>query len=287
VIDLLPTDYMRELLRRCLDEDGGLHGDVTTSSMMLSDAQGCFAIHVRGCGTVAGLNPIADSIGVFGELTMELKHQDGDQVQDEQIAILEGSMPAILVAERTILNILGHTSGIASLTRQFVDAIASTECVVCDTRKTTPGLRLLDKYAVTCGGGTLHRLGLHDAVLYKDNHLASLHDFPEQLGAAIANAKTHQDLKCIEVEVDTLEQLEKVLLLPVDMILLDNMTNEQLSLAVSLRNESDSSPLLEASGGVSLETIRLIAETGVDRIAVGALTHRAPWLDIGLDIIDA
>ena len=282
----LTRDYMQSLLQRCIDEDGGFHGDVTTRSIVSKELKNRFTIRVRGKGTIAGLNAIADSIDVFEGLAMELLHHDGNQVQDECIAIVEGPTQMILVAERTILNILGHASGIATLTRQFVEVVSGTQCEVCDTRKTTPGLRVLEKYAVTCGGGTSHRLGLHDAALYKDNHVFHLEDYSSQLGCAIDNIQSNQSLSFIEVEVDTIEQLEQVLLMPVDIVLLDNMTNDQLTRAVSMRDCCINSPLLEASGGVTLDSIREIAETGVDRIAVGALTHQASWLDIGLDAIN-
>ena len=146
---------------------------------------------------------------------------------------------------------------------------------------------MLDKYAVTCGGGSSHRIGLHDAALYKDNHLAGMENIVSELGAAISYAKENNELQFVEVEVDTLTQLEQVLSLPVDIILLDNMSPELLREAVELRDASDSSPLLEASGGVTLDTVREIAETGVDRISIGGLVHQATWIDVGLDAIDA
>jgi len=145
---------------------------------------------------------------------------------------------------------------------------------------------MLDKYAVACGGGTLHRLGLHDAALYKDNHLAGLQQFSAQLRSAIEFARADRPLQFIEVEVDALQQLAEVLLLPVDIVLLDNMTTSQLREAVTMRDESQHKPLLEASGGVTLDSVFDIASSGVDRVAVGGLTHQAPWLDIGLDVID-
>lgn len=278
---------MRSLLQRCIEEDGGFQGDVTTNSIIAPEMRGKFALHVRGYGTIAGLNPIAEVIDVLGDFEISLVHHDGDDVQDEIIAILDGQVRSILVAERTLLNIVGHASGIASRTRQFVDAVAGTNCKICDTRKTTPGLRVLDKYAVMCGGGTSHRLGLQDAALYKDNHLSTLEDVSIELNAAISIVKEMNDVKFIEIEVDTIEQLEKVLLLPVDIILLDNMSPETLKQAVVLRDASDSSPLLEASGGVNLETVRRIADTGIDRISIGGLTHQSTWLDVGLDTMHA
>ena len=283
---LLPTEAVRVLLNRCIDEDGGVDGDVTSQSIIQPEASGRFAINVRENGVIAGLEPISSAIDVFGDITMETHHQDGEEVQGATIATLEGSIKTVLLAERTILNILGHASGVATNTRKFVEAIAHTECVVCDTRKTTPGLRMLDKYAVACGGGTPHRVGLHDAALYKDNHLAGLDDPASKLQEAIKIVRENQSLKFVEVEVDSLHQLEECLLLDVDIILLDNFSIEQLLRAVDIRNSSEQTPLLEASGGITIETVRDIAQTGVDCVAVGALTHRAPWLDIGLDAID-
>tara|TARA_B100000959_G_scaffold233563_1_gene251051 strand:- start:523 stop:1377 length:855 start_codon:yes stop_codon:yes gene_type:complete len=284
---MITNKYMRSLLLRCVEEDGGLDGDITTNSLNLYNETGRFAINVRGNGTVAGLEPIAEAIDLFGDVSMTLLLNDGDEAYDENIAILEGSVRAILVAERTILNVICHASGVATQTKKFVDKVAGTGCAICDTRKTTPGLRLLDKYAVVCGGGTSHRMGLHDAALYKDNHLSELGDLTKELGAAIVCVKENNELKFVEVEVDSLNQLEKVLLLPVDIILLDNMPPELLRQAVELRDASGSSPLLEASGGVTLDTVREIAETGVDRISIGGLVHQAVWIDVGLDAVDA
>ena len=285
-LNLMTSEYMHSLLRRCIEEDGG-NRDVTTESIVSPQSNEKFAINVRGSGTIAGLNPIASAMDVFEDLSIELLCTDGDQVQNNNIALLNGKVRTILLAERTILNILGYASGIATRTKLFVDAVVGTKCKVCDTRKTTPGLRLLDKYAVTCGGGSSHRIGLHDAALYKDNHLAGMENIVSELGAAISYAKENNELQFVEVEVDTLTQLEQVLSLPVDIILLDNMPPELLREAVELRDASDSSPLLEASGGVTLDTVREIAETGVDRISIGGLVHQATWIDVGLDAIDA
>ncbi len=283
---MITKEYMRDLLHRCLEEDGGLDGDLTTNSLNFSDEIGKFALNIRGQGIVAGLDPITKVMDVFGDIGLEPLHHDGDLVEDENIATLEGTVKDILVAERAVLNILGYASGVATQTHRFVEKIQGIDCAICDTRKTTPGLRMLDKYAVVCGGGTSHRMGLHDAALYKDNHLAKLDDLPNELDAAIARVKATRELKFVEVEVDTITQLEKVLQLPVDIILLDNMPPELLREAVALRDASDSSPLLEASGGVNLETVRAIAETGVDRISIGGLIHQATWIDVGLDAMD-
>jgi nicotinate-nucleotide pyrophosphorylase (carboxylating) len=225
---------------------------------------------------------------LFGDVVLHPICSDGDQVQG-LIAVLEGNLRSVLTAERTILNILGYASGVATQTATFVEALKGTSCEVCDTRKTTPGLRILDKYAVGCGGGTLHRLGLHDAALYKDNHISGIpiEELETLLGKAIAHAREDRKLSFVEVEVDTLQQLEVVMRLDVDIVLLDNMTLDMLKEAVVFRDNSENQPLLEASGGITIETAREIAETGVDRIAVGGLIHQSHWLDIGLDAIDA
>jgi nicotinate-nucleotide pyrophosphorylase (carboxylating) len=169
---LISAEFIRNVISGCIIEDGGFGNDVTTNSIKHGNRIDEFAINIRGRGTVAGLELIAGEVDMFGKLEMELLCKDGDTVQDANIAIVKGPVQDILFAERTILNILGHASGIATHTKLFVDAVAGTSCNICDTRKTTPGLRLLDKYAVLCGGGTSHRFGLHDAALFKDNHLA-------------------------------------------------------------------------------------------------------------------
>ena len=282
----LPTQAVRELLNRCIEEDGGLDGDITSRSIIHTKASGRFAVNVRGEGVIAGVEPLSRGIDVFGDLSMTICCQEGEEVHNSTIAQLEGNMQTVLLAERTILNVLGHACGIATVAKQYVKAIADTECIVCDTRKTTPGLRMFDKYAVACGGGVPHRIGLHDAALFKDNHLAGLDEPSETLAAAIKIVRQDQSLKFVEIEVDSLQQLEEVLLLDVDIVLLDNFSIEQLQQAVEMRNNSAKHPSLEASGGITIETVREVAQTGVDRVAIGALTHQAPWVDIGLDAID-
>jgi nicotinate-nucleotide pyrophosphorylase (carboxylating) len=210
---------------------------------------------------------------------------DGQRVErGTTLATVAGSLRGILAAERTALNFLQRMSGVATLTRKFVDAAAGFKVKLLDTRKTTPGWRLLEKYAVRCGGGTNHRMGLYDGILIKDNHLAglggSVRKAVEQARAYPGNAGLP-----VEVEVDTLEQLEVALAVRADIVLLDNMTLEQLRLAVARRDAIASGVLLEASGGVNLTTVRDIAATGVDRISVGAFTHSATALDIALDYI--
>ena len=289
--ELTQGEAFANLLDASLAEDLGDSGDVTTASIITPALMGKAHVVVRKSGTVAGI-----------ELITHLLHRtrnppkfaplkaDGDACQaGDSLGTFAGRLDRMLLIERTMLNFLGRLSGIATLTKSYVEAIADTKAVICDTRKTAPGLRNLEKYAVRSGGGTLHRLGLYDAALYKDNHLSHLplSKWKESLMRAIDKARAAHDLKFVQVEVDTIEQFQKVLSLSngfVDMILLDNMPSETLREAVSLRNSMRPSILLEASGGVTLETVRKIAETGVDRISVGALTHTAPFLDVGLDL---
>ena len=287
LVQRLSVEWCEDLIRRSLEEDGVLQGDVSTRSIIDATQEGTFELRSREHGVVAGLHVLEKGSGVLGSFLLRPDCHDGDNTTGV-IATLEGSIGSIRTAERTMLNILGYASGIATHTSKFVDALKGTDCVVCDTRKTTPGLRVLDKYAVCCGGGTHHRVGLHDAALFKDNHIADipLDKLELQLGNAIATAHSGSDLAFVEVEVDTIEQLEVVLRLPVDIVLLDNMSVDMLGEAVVLRNNSPNNPLLEASGGITLDDAPAVAATGVDRIAVGGLVHRSKWLDIGLDAID-
>jgi nicotinate-nucleotide pyrophosphorylase (carboxylating) len=212
---------------------------------------------------------------------------DGSPIaKGDRLAIVAGSMRSILAAERIALNFLQRLSGIASWTRRFVDAIAGLNCKILDTRKTTPGWRLLEKYAVRLGGGDNHRIGLYDGILIKDNHIAAMTHgmIPIQMALRAARKRT-PGTTLVEIEVETLEQLDQALKsnYAPDSVLLDNMKLEELREAVQRRNATSSQILLEASGGVTLRTVRDIALTGVDRISVGELTHSAPALDIALD----
>jgi nicotinate-nucleotide pyrophosphorylase (carboxylating) len=262
-------------------------GDMTGATTIPANARGEAHFTTRSAGVVAGL-PVVDMIAqrfVTRSWYRPLV-QDGDQAAPGTvIASITGPMRALLVMERTALNFLQRLSGIATLTAKFVEAVAGTKAVILDTRKTTPGWRALEKYAVRCGGGTNHRFGLYDAVLIKDNHLAWLAETGDPIGRAVeaARAGAPKGTKFIEVEVDTLEQLDRALEVGPDIILVDNLGPEKLAEAVRRRNERAPGILLEASGGVTLATVRALAETGVDRISVGALTHSAPALDIGLD----
>jgi nicotinate-nucleotide pyrophosphorylase (carboxylating) len=200
--------------------------------------------------------------------------------------VVRGRLWSLLGAERVALNFLCHLSGVATLTRQFVRAVVGTKAAIVDTRKTTPGLRALEKYAVRCGGGRNHRTGLYDMILLKDNHrqAATAASLVELVDLARRHCPAERKPR-VEIEVDDLDQLEAALRSTADIVMLDNFSVAQLAEAVRMRDRLGSTPLLEASGGVTLENVRSIAETGVERIAVGAITHSAPALDIGLDLL--
>jgi nicotinate-nucleotide pyrophosphorylase (carboxylating) len=241
----------------------------------------------RSQGVICGL-PILWELARRFELLegFILRMRDGDRLEKGVvIARAQNSTRALLAIERTALNFLQRLSGVATLTARFVNAVHGTKAVILDTRKTTPGWRALEKYAVRCGGGTNHRMGLHDAVLIKDNHLDFLAEGGDPIGLAVswARARAPEGTKFIEVEVDTLEQFDRALEVGPDIILIDNLGPEELAEAVRRRDAKAPGILLEASGGVTLATVRALALAGVDRISVGALTHSAPALDIGLD----
>src|SRR5579872_1149159 len=273
----------RRLIDLAIAEDLGPTGDRTSLATLPVTALGTTAFVARSPGILAGL-PAAAMVAhaIDTALSFTVIVGDGSRVAPRtMLATISGSLRSILAAERTALNFLQRLSGVASLTGKFVEAIAGTRAKILDTRKTTPGWRLLEKYAVRMGGGTNHRLGLYDGILIKDNHLAGLGG---DIRKAIETARAfpgNQGLP-IEVEVDNLQQLEIALAMQADIVLLDNMNNVQLRSAVALRNAVAPGVLLEASGGVNLATVGEIAATGVDRISVGALTHSAPALDIAL-----
>ena len=272
------------LIRLALAEDLGEAGDLTSRLTIPAAARGAASFVPRAPGVVAGL-PLLSLIAarLDPELRVACHAADGDALTPgTPVAAVEGPLRSLLAAERTMLNFLQRLSGVASLTREFVAAVAGTRARVLDTRKTTPGFRLLEKYAVRAGGGVNHRAGLHDAVLIKDNHLAGLG--AGAVPKAVAAARDSAPPGCVvQVEVDDLDQLEQALAARPDIVLLDNMGLEQLRRAVTRRDAAAPGVLLEASGGVNLRSVRGIAETGVDRVSVGALTHSAPALDIGLD----
>jgi nicotinate-nucleotide pyrophosphorylase (carboxylating) len=276
------------LLRLAIAEDFGGEGDWTTNALVGPAALGRAGVIARQPGVIAGLPGVGATLAaVESRLQWSPHAEDGRPVAPGQIvATIAGPARGLLGAERILLNLLGRLSGIATLARQYVDAVAGTNARIYDTRKTTPGWRRLEKYAVRCGGGRNHRGGLYEAVLIKDNHLALGKESPaEAVARARAFVRQHAagpDM-LVEVEVDTLDQLVIALPARPDIVLLDNMTPAELREAVARRNAVDPAIELEASGGVSLATVREIAETGVDRISVGALTHSAAAVDFGLD----
>ena len=271
---------IQDAVRRALDEDLGRAGDITTQATIPASSIAHTVIAARETGVIAGL-PLAEA--AFHMIAQGIRFTprlgDGTLVQaGDVIAEIEGSARAILSAERVALNFLGRMSGIASLTQRYVDAVSGTEARIVCTRKTTPGLRAFEKYAVRCGGGSNHRYGLDDAMLIKDNHIAVAGSVKQALQAAKAAAG---HLVKIEIEVDTIAQLHEVLAEGADVVLLDNMDIKTLKQAVAL---VEGAMLTEASGGVTLDTVTAIAETGVDMISIGALTHSPRVLDLGLDI---
>jgi nicotinate-nucleotide pyrophosphorylase (carboxylating) len=277
-----------QLVNLALAEDLDGAGDVTSQATIPADLQGRAAFVARADGVVAGLPAAALVLAaVDARLVFEGLVSDGTRVErGSRLASVAGPMRGILAAERTALNFLQRLSGVATQTARHVQTIAGLPGKILDTRKTTPGWRLLEKYAVRQGGGHNHRLGLYDGILVKDNHLAALGgqgDVWQRLAAAL----TGQRSLPVEIEVDTLEQLRRVLGLRPNVVLLDNMPTDDMRAAVQLRDQTAPGVQLEASGGVTLATLRAIAETGVDRISVGALTHSAPALDIALDYLGA
>ena len=271
------TDELERVVQAALAEDIGA-GDVTTDATVDEAATGTAVLVTRVPGVVAGLAAVE---AVFHALDPELEFErlvaEGDVLaRPAQVARVRGSLRAILTGERTALNLLARLSGVATLTRRYVDAVAGTGVAILDTRKTTPGLRALEKHAVAAGGGRNHRFGLDDGVLVKDNHLAAA----GSVRAAVERLHAATDLP-IEVECDTLAQVAEALAAGADALLLDNMTLDELREAVAL---AGGRARLEASGGVTLDTVRAVAETGVDEISIGALTHSAPALDVSLEL---
>jgi nicotinate-nucleotide pyrophosphorylase (carboxylating) len=270
---------LRTLVTGWLAEDVG-RGDVTTAAVVPSDTFGRARLEARAPGTVAGLEAAALCFELAaGDVKWISEAEDGDRVSPLMVlARLEGDLRTILIGERAALNIVGRLSGVATLTRSYVDAVAGTTARIVDTRKTTPGLRMLEKRAVVLGGGTNHRFGLDDAILVKDNHIAVAGGVEEAVRRAVAGAP--HGMK-VEVEVQSLEELEIAIDAGASVVMLDNMAPEDVRTAVST---ADGRVLLEASGGITLENVRQYAETGVDLISVGALTHSAPALDVALEI---
>jgi nicotinate-nucleotide pyrophosphorylase (carboxylating) len=280
----LPDVLIEPVVRMALAEDLGLAGDVTAMACIPEGARMKAAFAARKTGVLVGIDCVRLAVlAMDPRASVDLRLRDGDAFDAGAVlAVVEADARAFLSAERTALNLVGRLSGVATLTRTYVEAVAGTKARIADTRKTTPGLRALEKHAVACGGGINHRFGLDDAILIKDNHVAVCGGVAEAVRRAKAFAP---HLMKVEVEVDGLDQLDAVLALidegaAPDVIMLDNFSLDALRAAVA---RVAGRIVLEASGGVDLTTVRGIAETGVDVISVGALTHSAPVLDIGLD----
>jgi nicotinate-nucleotide pyrophosphorylase (carboxylating) len=271
---------IEDVVRRALAEDLGQAGDITTRSVITPSARTRAVIVARGEGILAGAQAATLAFTLVDSgLTVRFTVHDGSTVaRGDVVAKVEGAARSVLTAERTALNFLGHLSGVATATHKLVQAVEGTNAKICCTRKTTPGLRALEKYAVRAGGGVNHRLGLDGAILIKDNHIAVAGGVSQALAAAQASAGP---LTPIEIEVDTLDQLDEAIDGGASVILLDNMPPSVLSEAVE---KVDGRAHLEASGNVTVDTVRGIAETGVDYISSGWITHSAPILDFGLDL---
>ncbi|HET7053035.1 MAG TPA: carboxylating nicotinate-nucleotide diphosphorylase [Solirubrobacterales bacterium] len=273
-------DLIRDVIGRALAEDVGA-GDVTSTATVPDEAQARARIVQKEPGVAFGLEIVAETMrqcGVEAVDNLAVEGQWREEVPAE-VASASGPATALLAAERTALNFLGHLSGIATLTARFAEAVAGTGARILDTRKTTPGLRALEKAAVMAGGGVNHRMGLYDAILIKENHVA----LAGGVAKAIHAARTARPGMALEIECRNMDEVAYALGAGADRLLVDNMTPDRLREAVKLRNEQGGdTPTLEASGGVSLETVRAIAETGVDYVSVGALTHSAPALDFSM-----
>jgi nicotinate-nucleotide pyrophosphorylase (carboxylating) len=291
------TGLVRRLIELARDEDLGQVGDITTQACVGRVEPGAAKVVARAEGVVAGLAAVHDLLAVMApRCELDERVRDGESVPaGTPIAVLRGPVHEILGAERVLLNLLGRLSGVATRTAAFVKLMGKSRARLYDTRKTTPGLRVLEKYAVRCGGGFCHRLGLSDAVLVKDNHLTGVK--PDRLGEFVSDAALRARmlvgpaLSFVEVEVATMEQLSAVLDVArtrgeerrIDIVLLDNMPVAQLRQAAQLRNRVALGVELEASGGVNTDTVAAIAATGVERISTGSITHAAAWLDVALD----
>ncbi len=277
----LPDVILDPIVRLALQEDLGRAGDITTDATI--DANSSLKAHIvaRQPGRLSGIDAATYTLKlVDSSVDFKVTKTDGESLDPNGcVGVLVGKSRSILLAERVMLNFLGHLSGIATLTETYVKKVSHTTAKILCTRKTTPGLRAMEKRAVVCGGGTSHRYGLDDAILIKDNHIAACGSVTD----ALKRAKSYVGhLRKIEIEVDTLEQLEEALVSEPDVVMLDNMDTRTLAQAVAL---IDGRCISEASGGVNLNSVSAIAETGVDYISVGALTHSAKNLDLGLDIV--
>lgn len=277
----LPDIVLEPIVKLALAEDLGAAGDVTTDALIDPSTEGKWALRARQAGVVAGLDAAMLAAWLIDpEIQFTVNAPDGARVKaGDAIMTLEGSARSVLMAERTMLNFIGRLSGIATLTRVYVDAVEGMGVIIASTRKTTPGLRALEKRAVKLGGGGAHRYGLDDAMLIKDNHVAAAGSIANAMQRARAAAG---HLTCIEIEVDNLDQLKQALPHAPSAILLDNFNQADMRTAVKM---TKGQTLLEASGGITIENVFAIAETGVDVISIGALTHSARSLDVGLDAL--
>jgi nicotinate-nucleotide pyrophosphorylase (carboxylating) len=272
---------LEPIVKLALAEDLGAAGDITTDALIDPEADGRWAVRAREAGVVAGLDA-ATLAGwmIDPDIEYAVAAPDGAIVKaGDTILEIEGAARSVLSAERTMLNFIGRLSGVATLTHMYAEAVEGMGVIIASTRKTTPGLRALEKRAVRLGGGGAHRYGLNDAMLIKDNHIAAAGGVAEALEKAF---KSVAHLTAIEIEVDTLDQLKQALPFSPSAVLLDNFSLADLRAAVKL---AKGQTLLEASGGITIENVFAVAETGVDVISVGALTHSAPSLDIGLDVL--
>lgn len=278
----LPTVALDQVIGVALAEDLGAAGDITSSLTVADDATAVADVVARKEGALAGLRVAARAFALVDpKLEISVLSEDGDSVAPgTSVLRVSGLARGILTAERTALNFLGHLSGVASETRKLVDAVAHTKARICCTRKTTPGLRALEKYAVRCGGGFNHRFGLGDGLLIKDNHIVAA----QGIGPAVSEAKAKAGhMIKIEVEVDRLDQIDAALEGGADVIMLDNMSPKTMAEAVQ---HIGGRAVTEASGSITLDTVAAVAESGVDVISVGWITHSAPCLDVGLDFKD-
>jgi len=277
----LPDLVLEPIVKLALAEDLGAAGDVTTDALIDADTQGRWAVVARRGGVVAGLDAaLLAGWMIDADLEFGVSAPDGARIKaGETIVQIAGAARSVLMAERTMLNFIGRLSGVATLTRAYVDAVDGMGVIIASTRKTTPGMRALEKRAVRLGGGGAHRYGLNDAMLIKDNHIAAAGGVAKALERA---HKAAAHLCAIEIEVDSLDQLKQALPYAPSVIMLDNFSPGDMRAAVKL---AQGKVMLEASGGITLENVFAVAETGVDVISIGALTHSAPSLDVGLDVL--
>jgi nicotinate-nucleotide pyrophosphorylase (carboxylating) len=283
----LSAEYLIDIVDRALTEDIDT-GDVTTSAVVDSNARGTAVIVAKDFGVLSGLDLAAL---VFYQLDHESEFvtslREGSRVvKGDRLVEIHARQAALLSGERTALNFLMHLSGIATLTAKFAAEVSHTQCRIIDTRKTSPGLRLLEKRAVTAGGGKNHRIGLFDMILIKDNHIAAAGTISRAVARAQElNRKSVDARLAVEVETQNLEQVREAVHLPIDRIMLDNFTPELAAEAVTIIREQNPDLEIEASGNMSLETVRAYAESGVDFISVGRITHSAPWLDLSMEFL--